>query len=132
MSTTLRDKVFMRLLSESGHELPVLAHLTYDPRDPYAVVVGFTHGGCVYAEWRLDREMLGEGTRGPVGEGDVRMWPVLNGTREELHIELMHTAEFTVWVPSLVRFLERTYTVVPEGSERVEMDAFLAEVLAAG
>ncbi|MFF8831921.1 SsgA family sporulation/cell division regulator [Streptomyces sp. NPDC015131] len=133
MNTVLRDKVFMRLLSPEGRELPVLAHLGYDPRDPYAVTVGFTHGGFVYAEWRLDRDMLRDGTAHPVGEGDVRMWPVLNGTREELRIELLHTAVFTVWVPSLRRFLERTYEEVPAGRERLEdLDAFLAELLAAG
>ncbi|MDN3297746.1 SsgA family sporulation/cell division regulator [Streptomyces ficellus] len=133
MDAVLRDKIFMRLLSPDGHEIPVLAHLTYDPSDPYAVTVGFTHGGFVYAEWRLDRDMLREGMRQPLGEGDVRVWPYLNGTREELRIELLHTALFTVWVPSLWRFLERTYKAVPAGEERLEeLDAFLAELLAAG
>ncbi|QGV79500.1 SsgA family sporulation/cell division regulator [Streptomyces ficellus] len=133
MNTVLRDKVFMRLLSPDGHELPVLSHLTYDPRDPYAVTVGFTHGGFVYAEWRLDRDMLRDGMAHPVGEGDVTMWPVLNGTREELRIELLNTAVFTVWAPSLWRFLRKTYEEVPAGRERVEdLDAFLEELLAAG
>ncbi|MFC8914180.1 SsgA family sporulation/cell division regulator [Streptomyces sp. WAC05374] len=133
MDAVLRDKVFMRLLSPDGQELPVLAHLTYDARDPYAVTVGFTHAGFVYAEWRLDRDMLRDGMAHPVGEGDVRMWPVLNGTREELRIELLHAAVFTVWAPSLWRFLAGTYEQVPAGQERVEeLDAFLAELLATG
>ncbi|ORT59444.1 SsgA family sporulation/cell division regulator [Streptomyces sp. CB03238] len=133
MNAVLRDKVFMRLLSPDGHELPVLAHLVYDTRDPYAVTVGFTHGGFVYAEWRLDRDMLRDGMAQPVGEGDVRMWPALNGSREELRIELLDTAVFTVWVPSLWRFLARTYEEVPAGQERLEdLDAFLAELLATG
>ncbi|OAL12867.1 SsgA family sporulation/cell division regulator, partial [Streptomyces noursei] len=124
---------FMRLLSLDGTELPVLSHLTYDARDPYAVTVGFPHAGLVYAEWRLDRDMLRYGMAHPIGEGDVRMWPALNGTRDELRIELAHTTVFTVRAPSLRRFLERTHEEVPAGRERIEeLDAFLAELLAAG
>ncbi|MET9430860.1 MULTISPECIES: SsgA family sporulation/cell division regulator [unclassified Streptomyces] len=132
----LRDKVFMRLLPQTGQEIPVLAHMAYDPQDPYAVTVNFTHGGWTYAEWRLDRDMLRdalEGVRGgAVGEGDVRVWPEVNGTREELCIELMHSAVFTVWAPSLRGFLDRTYAAVPAGEEHVELDAFLEEVLSSG
>ncbi|MEU6056795.1 SsgA family sporulation/cell division regulator [Streptomyces sp. NPDC047097] len=133
MTPVLRDKVFMRLVSAEGHEVPVLAHLTYDARDPYAVIIGFTHGGCVYAEWRLDRDMLWEGMRGTVGEGDVRMWPSLNGSRQELCIELLGETVFSVWAPSLERFLASSYASVPAGQENLEeLDAFLAELLAAG
>ncbi|MEE1753574.1 SsgA family sporulation/cell division regulator [Streptomyces sp. SP18CS02] len=140
MNAVMREKVFMRLLSQSGHELPVLVRMTYDDQDPYAVGVGFTHDGCVYAEWRLDRGMLREGMRHPVGVGDVRMWPVLKGTREELCIELrgpdledeVNHAVFTVWAPSMARFLDRTYEMVPEGRERLALDEFLAQVLATG
>ncbi|MCS0635079.1 SsgA family sporulation/cell division regulator [Streptomyces sp. LP05-1] len=132
MKAVLRDKVFMRLLAQSGHDLPVLAQLTYEADDPYAVRVGFLHDGLLAAEWRLSREMLAEGMRGEVGIGDVRMWPHLNGSREELRIELLRSAVFTVWAPSLRKFLDRTYEEVPAGQERLELDAFLAEVLAAG
>jgi hypothetical protein len=128
----LRDKVFMRLLPQTGQEIPVLAHMRYDPRDPYAVTVEFTHGGWVYAEWRLDRGMLRDGMRGEVGEGDVRVWPQVDGPREELCIELMRSAVFTVRTRSLLRFLDRTYGAVPAGEEHVELDEFLAEVLSSG
>ncbi|MET9799669.1 SsgA family sporulation/cell division regulator [Streptomyces sp. NPDC006368] len=128
----LRDKIFMRLLPQVGNEIPVLAHVTYDPRDPYAITVGFTHGGWVYAEWRLDRGMLWDGMRYAVGEGDVRVWPERAGTRDELRIQLMSSAVFTVWIPSMRRFLERTYEAVPVGEEHVELDELLEELLSHG
>ncbi|GAA4909557.1 SsgA family sporulation/cell division regulator [Streptomyces coeruleoprunus] len=119
MSTVLHDKLFMRL-----DDLPVLAHMTYDASaDPYAVTVAFTDGTFVYAEWRLDRGMLRDGMRRPVGEGDVRVRP-------GVHIELCGQADFTVAEDSLQRFLERTYEMVPEGEERVDMDALVARLLA--
>ncbi|MCP9958120.1 MULTISPECIES: SsgA family sporulation/cell division regulator [Streptomyces] len=120
MNAVLHDKLFMRL-----HELPVLAHMTYDETDPYAVRVAFTDGEYVYAEWRLDREMLREGMRHEVGEGDVRIWP-------GVHIELCGEADFTVGEEPLARFLERTYEVVPEGEERVDVDGLVDRLLTAG
>ncbi|WP_175410528.1 SsgA family sporulation/cell division regulator [Streptomyces sp. TRM64462] len=123
MNAVLHDKLFMRL-----HELPVLAHLTYDEADPYAVRVAFTDGEHVYAEWRLDRGMLREGLRHEVGEGDVRVWPGWPG----VHIELCGEADFTVGEQSLGRFLDRTYEVVPEGEERVDVDALVSRLLATG
>ncbi|WP_149182231.1 SsgA family sporulation/cell division regulator [Streptomyces sp. TRM49041] len=132
MNAVLHDKLFMRL-----HELPVLAHMTYDDGDPYAVRVAFTDGEYVYAEWRLDRGMLREGMRHAVGEGDVRVWPGSQGARDVpgvpgVHIELCGEADFTVGEESLARFLERTYEAVPEGEERVDVDALVTRLLATG
>lgn len=132
MNAVLHDKLFMRL-----RDVPVLALMTYDERDPYAVTVAFTDGECVYAEWRLDRDMLRDGARQTVGEGDVRVWPGEPGAPGEpavraVHIELCREADFTVGAESLRRFLTRTYEVVPEGEERVDVDALVTRLLATG
>ncbi|OII67616.1 MULTISPECIES: SsgA family sporulation/cell division regulator [unclassified Streptomyces] len=120
MNTVLHDKLFMRL-----RDLPVLAHVSYDEDDPYAVRMAFTDGTRVYAEWRLDRDMLREGIRHEVGEGDVRVWP-----EDGVHIELCGEADFTVGRAALEHFLARTYEAVPEGDEHVDVDALVSRLLA--
>nr|WP_240982735.1 SsgA family sporulation/cell division regulator [Streptomyces sp. S3(2020)] len=120
---------------------PVLAHLDYDASDPFAVTVAFSHEGRVLARWRLDREMLAEGLTGPVGLGDVRLRPESSGTGKELRMEFFgdplpgggrHHAVVFAWAPTVSAFLSRTYEVVLPGQEEVEVDGFLAEVLARG
>ncbi|MFG3495900.1 SsgA family sporulation/cell division regulator [Streptomyces sp. NPDC047928] len=123
----VHDKLFMRL-----QDLPVLAHMTYDVRDPYAVTVAFTSGGRVYAEWRLDRGMLRDGMLRPVGVGDVRMWPESDPSDAGLHIELCREVVFRVSERSLKRFLDRTYEAVPEGEERLDLDGLVDRLLADG
>src|SRR4051794_11482988 len=70
----------------------VPAALVYDSVDPFAVRVRF--GDCgpedmdsPYdvpdddggVEWLLSRDLLRAGLTGPVGEGDVRLWPARGG-----------------------------------------------------
>ncbi|MFF1451213.1 SsgA family sporulation/cell division regulator [Streptomyces sp. NPDC058274] len=120
---------------------PVLAHMTYDADDPFAVTVVFSHDGRVLARWRLDRQMLADGIRRPVGEGDVRMRPQSTGQWEELRLEFFgdshadgerHHAVVLAWAPAVVSFLDETYEVVRPGHEEVCLDGFLAEVIAGG
>src|SRR3712207_2452363 len=71
----------------------VPAALVYDSADPFAVRVRFGDGtaddgdhssydgpdddGGV--EWLLSRDLLRSGLTGPIGEGDVRLWPARGG-----------------------------------------------------
>jgi len=120
---------------------PVLAHLSYDAEDPFAVTAAFGHAGRVLARWRLDREMLSDGLTGPVGVGDVRLRPVSAGRWRELRMEFLgdyradggrHHAVVYAWAPAVAAFLHETREVVPLGQEEVQVDDLLAEILSTG
>jgi hypothetical protein len=118
---------------------PVLAHLGYDAADPFAVTAVFSHDGRALACWRLDREMLTDGLRRPVGLGDVRVRPVATGMWEELRLDFFgdlrpdggrqHAVVFA-WAPALAAFLRQTRELVPPGREEIRVDDFLAQVIA--
>lgn len=131
----------VQLQAGTADRFPVLAHLGYEAEDPFAVTAVFSHDGRVLARWRLDREMLADGLRRPVGVGDVRMRPVATGQWEELRLDFFgdpraggghHHAAVFAWAPAVAAFLRDTYAVVPPGRERVRVDDFLAEVIAEG
>ncbi|MFD9002520.1 SsgA family sporulation/cell division regulator [Streptomyces sp. NPDC059582] len=137
----VRKTLVMQFRAGATNRFPVLAHLGYDAEDPFAVTAVFSHDGRVLARWRLDREMLAAGLRGPVGVGDVRFRPVATGQWEELRMEFLgdartdggrHQAVVFAWAPAVAAFLRETREVVPPGRERVRVDDFLTQVLAGG
>ncbi|MFF4272206.1 SsgA family sporulation/cell division regulator [Streptomyces sp. NPDC001536] len=141
MNFSTHKTLVVQLQAGDTDRFPVLAHLDYDACDPFAVTVVFSHDGRVLARWRLDREMLAAGLTGPVGLGDVRLRPVSAGAGKELRMEFLgdarpgggrHHAVVFAWAPTVAAFLSRTYEVVLPGQEEVEVDDFLAEVIARG
>ncbi|MFF4899621.1 SsgA family sporulation/cell division regulator [Streptomyces sp. NPDC001068] len=141
MNPIVHRTLVVQLRAEGTARCPVLAHLSYDPEDPFAVTVMFTLDGRVLARWRLDREMLNEGLREPVGHGDVRLRPVRQGRWREVRMDFLgdplpggerHHAVVFAWAPALASFLGDTYMAVPPGTEQVRMDDVLAEILATG
>jgi hypothetical protein len=139
MNSFVHKTLVAQLQAGETDRCSVLAHLSYDAADPFAVTVVFSHDGRVLADWRLDREMLSEGLRQPVGVGDVRLRPVSLGVWEEVRMELLgdarpdgsrqHALVFW-WAPALSAFLRRTHEIVPPGREEVRVDDFLADLLA--
>lgn len=139
MNPVVHKTLVAQLQAGETDRFPVLAHLTYDAADPLAVTAVFSHDGRVLAEWRLDRAMLHEGLSRPVGEGDVRLRPVACGVWEEVCMELYGTAHCDGgrqhalvfwWAPALAAFLRRTHALVAPGREKVQVDDFLADLLA--
>lgn len=131
----------MQLEAGGTGRFSVLAHMTYEADDPFAVTIVFSHDGRVLARWRLDRQMLADGMERPVGEGDVRMEPQSTGLWRELRMEFLgephtdggrHRAVILAWAPAVMSFLDETYEVVQPGQENVCVDGFLAEVIAGG
>lgn len=55
---------------------PVPVVLRYDLADPFAVKATFQVQGDQIV-WTFSRDLLAQGTKWPVGEGDVRIWPSL-------------------------------------------------------
>ena len=131
---SVSTELTLRLVVPGGTPLPVSAALTYDVADPYAVRVAFRTGGTDTVEWTFARQLLTEGVAGPVGEGDVQVWPVRGPNRGVVNLSLSSPsgrALFEVPMDALVEFLGRTYLQVPTGSESdfVDLDAELALIL---
>ena len=132
----VRTELELRLVVPGGPSLPVRAGLCYDAADPWAVRVGFHTGadGDGIVEWLFARQLLTDGVAGPVGEGDVRVWPTVRGSRRLLNLAMASpsgSALFEIDRDELVEFLQQTYVSVPTGSEEdvVDLDAEVAKLL---
>lgn len=147
---TVSTELQLRLLVPGATSLPVRAHVRYDVTDPYAVSVAFHTGptegsgggpGDV-VEWTFARQLLTDGVAGPVGEGDVQVWPsraadttgssAVAGSVVCLSLSSPSgRALFEVPLAELVDFLGLTYEAVPTGAEsdHVDVEAELALLL---
>ncbi len=134
---TVRTQLELRLVVPGGPSLPVLADLAYSAADPWAVRVAFQTGGDgadSVVEWLFARQLLSDGVAGPMGEGDVRVWPSLNGTERVVHLGMSSpsgSALFEMARDDVVEFLQQTYVAVPTGSEAlvVDLDRELSSLL---
>lgn len=137
---SVRTQLELRLVVPGGPSLPVLAELAYSAGDPWAVSVAFQTGGDGpdasegVVEWLFARQLLSDGVAGPQGEGDVRVWPSLNGTERVVHLGMSSpsgSALFEMARDDVVEFLQQTYVAVPTGSEPlvVDLDRELAGLL---
>lgn len=139
MNSFVHKTLVVELRAGDTDRFPVLAHLGYDPADPFAVTVVFSHDGRILARWQLDREMVTEGLTRPVGVGDVRLRPQARGVERELRMEFLgeahadggrHHAVVFAWAETVGEFLHETRRMVPPGREEVRVDDFLADLLA--
>ena len=136
---TVRAELELRLVVPGGPSLPVLADLRYGADDPWAVRVAFQVGqgqsdGEGVIEWMFARQLLTEGISATVGEGDVRVWPAVNGRERVINLAMASpsgSALFEIDRDALVEFLQQTYVAVPTGTEdeMVDLDAELALLL---
>ncbi|MFI6150849.1 SsgA family sporulation/cell division regulator [Streptomyces sp. NPDC051109] len=117
--------------------LPLLARFVYSADHPYAVQADFFDGQTSLASWQFDRQMLAEGLRRPVGEGDVTFGPHEEVGGREFRIGLRNHADGAAGRAVLFadggmvkEFLDRTYAVVGEGEEFLDLDKLLDEFLA--
>ncbi|AXE24667.1 SsgA family sporulation/cell division regulator [Streptomyces globosus] len=117
--------------------VPFLAHLFYDSADPYTVQVQFFDRGTALARWHFDRQMLAEGLHRRVGEGDVAFRPHGTADGDEVLMELrdhtapgLRTAVVGADTATVAEFLEHTYALVPAGTETLDLDGPLQDLLA--
>ncbi|MBP2047370.1 hypothetical protein J2Z21_000292 [Streptomyces griseochromogenes] len=87
MNPLVHRTLVVQLRTDGTGRCPVLARLSHDAGDPFAVTAVFGHDGRVPARRRLDRGMPADGLNGPVGVGDVRPRPVATGTWRELRMD---------------------------------------------
>ncbi|WP_191257675.1 SsgA family sporulation/cell division regulator [Amycolatopsis oliviviridis] len=94
--------------------------MSYDPGDPFAVKARFPNG----VEWLFARDLLEEGLVTTSGVGDIRFTPC-HSHIECVHIELESPdgsafMKANAW--ELAEFIERTYDLVPLGTESSRID----------
>src|SRR3954447_9571603 len=127
----------------------VPAALVYDSVDPFAVRVRFGDDGpdevtTPYdtpdedggVEWLLSRDLLRAGLTGPVGEGDVRLWPARGGL-DVVFLQLRAPsgeALFELSAAVVADFLRETELLVPVGAESsaLRVDDELSALLRGG
>ena len=136
---TVRSEFQLRLVVPGASSLPVRAGLSFDASDPYAVTVAFHTGSAGSGDivrWTFARQLLTDGVRAPVGQGDVQVWPSSSDVGEVVCLSLSSPsgkALFEIPVSELVEFLTMTYAAVPTGAEsdHIDVDAELAVLLGA-
>jgi hypothetical protein len=124
--TIVEVETTVRLIAPDSTALRVDASLRYDPADPYALHVLFhaASPGGEAVTWSFARELMVAGLDEPAGIGDVRMWPWNTPRGDFVAMALSSpdgNALFEVPRSALVRFLRRTYVVVPRGREADHM-----------
>ncbi|MET7764570.1 SsgA family sporulation/cell division regulator [Streptomyces sp. NPDC005393] len=125
MTTVIDQAVQAHLIASTPEARAIPACLRYERDDPFAVRISFPPAASLdgsAVEWTFGRELLAAGLRGPAGNGDVQIWPCgPHHTVLEFHApEGMAMVQFTTG--DLLRFLGRSYAIVPEGSEIGELD----------
>jgi hypothetical protein len=117
--------------AEEDHTL--VAEFVYDPADPCAVTLVIqTESGPVH--WTFARELLVEGEYEPSGDGDVHVWPCLSTCGEAVVIvELQSPVGGTLLqfpTRAVHGFIDSSVDAVPLGTERVDVDAWIEQLLA--
>ena len=123
MDTTIEQPARARLITAEDRELPVPATLRYSSTDPLAVYVDFPAEVSLDGRsvtWTFARVLLEEGLAGPVGGGDVHLWPYGSGTTVVEFHSPYGLALLQFDTPTLRSFLLRTYLVVGAGQEDLE------------
>ena len=120
MDTTFEQPARARLITAENQELPVPATLRYGSSDPLAVCVDFPPEVSLDGQgvtWTFARALLEEGLSGPVGAGDVHIWPCGRDTTVVEFHSPYGLALLQFPTPALRGFLLRTYAVVGAGQE---------------
>jgi hypothetical protein len=127
--------------------VPLMAGLSYNCADPYAVQMAFDVGTDEPVKWMLARDLLAAALHGSTGLGDIRAWPSASSCdpaaataggspaeRQILNIAMSSPygqAQFEVSAKAIEEFLERTYQLVETGQESsyLNFDAELTQLL---
>ncbi|MEU6573458.1 SsgA family sporulation/cell division regulator [Streptomyces sp. NPDC046805] len=134
MAIHVDELLDMQLVLAHDERIVVPTQLRYASVDPFAVCIAFDIGNERPVVWALARDLLAEGVFRPCGQGDVRIWPTGSGPDAELNLALSSphgAARFVAPLPMVAQWLERTYRLVPAGTETdgLDVDAELSRLL---
>ncbi|CAA9326350.1 MAG: Sporulation and cell division protein SsgA [uncultured Nocardioidaceae bacterium] len=119
----MRRHLVMTPVLAGGNARPIPATLSYDPADPLAVTVVF-HEATGEVCWTFGRDLLIDGLRRPVGEGDVHVAPARDGGGGIALTLVSPDCQVTLEASrtDLSAFLSATTARVPRGRERTTVD----------
>jgi Streptomyces sporulation and cell division protein, SsgA len=143
ISATVSAELGLRLVAAEQTIVPLVASLYYRGSDPYAIRIAFHVGADEPVEWIFARELLADGMTTPVGDGDVQIWPSspaadpdgeICGPLTVLNVKLSSPfgeAHFEAPAEAIIKFLDRTYSIVRMGQESdvIDIDGELNDLL---
>jgi hypothetical protein len=142
-STTVSAELGLRLVVPQQTIVPLVASVYYSGTDPYAVRMAFHVGTDEPVEWIFARDLLAAGIESQQGEGDVQVWPSAASCAEDGELDVIGSAEtqgtggkvlnielsspfgqahFEAPAEAMSAFLQRTYKIVPAGTESSFID----------
>jgi hypothetical protein len=122
--TAVTAELFLRMVVDSDRTVDVECALEYRAEEPYAVRATF-RTGTADIEWMFARDLLADGLLRPTGEGDVVVWPEHSGPAPLVLLALNSPSGQAVLEADravVSAFLDRTWEIVPRGSEGGAMD----------
>lgn len=136
-SVDVAMRLILRVTDQNNKRAPVSATLRYDCNDPYAVTIAFDVAPQQTVKWLFARQLLTEGFSGPVGEGDVKLWPAGDPFGTVVCLSLSSStgsALFELPADSVMEFLAASWASVPPGEETqfLRLDSELSELMANG
>ena len=131
ISRPLSQPVALQCLDARGRAVDLRAVLGYDPADPWAVQVSFGRPPET-VRWLVGRDLLRQGMTEPVGEGDVQLSPSIDESGHATVVVELRSPHgrlvSQVATRDLDSFLARTFAVVPEGTEAIDLDRLVEEL----
>ncbi|GLY54487.1 SsgA family sporulation/cell division regulator [Lentzea sp. NBRC 102530] len=129
MDNTCTHRAEFTLLDEYGGARSIAADMTYRASDPFAVELTLTLQRLRPVKWLVARSLLTEGVLEPSGAGDIRLQPLSRGI---VSIELLPPSGYALLharAEDLLVFLAKTYAVVRPGSEQVDIDELIINLV---
>ena len=128
--------VALELLEPSGAVAPLATESSYNPQDPCAVSATLiTMAGRV--TWTLGGDLLIDGLVEPTGDGDVHVWPCVDGNGQPVIIIELCSPDGEALVqgrvPEITAFVQSMLEVVAAGAEgeHLDLDVTIAAIFAA-
>ena len=124
-TTPVSQLVTLELIDATGAGTPLETELSYNPADPFAVTATFmTVAGQV--RWTFGRDLLIGGLYEPTGDGDVHVWPCLDGDAHSVVIIELCSPDGEALVQAraseLTTFVEKMTSSVAPGAESAHLD----------
>ncbi|MCM3885630.1 SsgA family sporulation/cell division regulator [Frankia sp. R82] len=116
----LRRVMYVQVVRPGERTRRVLVGLGFDAADPIAVTLTIGGPGGDQIVWRFARRLLAEGTRRPVGLGDVRVRPAVAAGASALALRLSSPsglADLELPAAEVIAFLWRSFAMVPADAE---------------
>lgn len=119
LPTIVRDEIGMQLIVSGDKTVAINSTFDYAASEPYSIRASFqTVDGAV--DWVFSRDIIAQALVEPAGDGDVSAWVEGEGTDSVFCLQLTSPSGQALMETKteLVRdFLNRTFTIVPAGSE---------------